>query len=138
MTNGTSVSREVAEQEFERMLKAARVKWRMYEIKHGKRDVEIDREIIIDGIMDGVVTINDDGMPTVFTQHENDRLKEVTFKRRPIKADRLVADRVAAGHDAKKIDVMLARLLDLSPAEVASFEEADAGLIESIWCVFLG
>ena len=94
---------EIAEQEFNRMLKSARVRWNVYETVHGKRDVEADRMIVIDALQYGQIELNDEGFPTVNTNSDVDKLKRLVMKGRKSVSKWLMTDRIPEGQDVKKL-----------------------------------
>lgn len=131
------ISREIAEQDFDRILRAARIKWEIYSMMAG-RDGDVDRAIIIDAIMDGRITVNDDGFPTVYTESENEKLKEIKIFRRSTRGEKLAMDRVKDGHNIAKQDAVLAKFLGLAPAMLQLLEDRDYNLIDCLWTIFLG
>lgn len=135
---GSSVTREIAEQEFDRIVKFARVKWEKYAQFAGNKDADAEREMIIDAIMDGYVSVDDEGRPTVHTAHENENLKEIKIVRRPIKADKLAMDRVKEGQDQAKELATLGKFLCIAPSALGQLEEADYNVLSTLWFLFLG
>ena len=131
------ITREIAENDFDTMLKAARVKWDVYCRVH-QRDAEIDKEIIIDAIRDGRITINEVGFPTVHPETENEKLKDLKVFRRPVRADKLAMDRVKEGQDMSKQDAVLGKFIDVAPKMLGLLEERDYNLLQSLWLIFLG
>lgn len=127
----------MAEEEFGRILKAARVKWERYAKAQG-RDAELDKEFIIEAIIDGKVIVNDEGFPTVITESDNEKLKEIKIPRRPVRGDMLAADRVSSGHDLAKQDAVIGKLVGLAPALLQLLEEGDYRVLTTLWLIFLG
>lgn len=135
--NVSAVTPEMAEAEFETILSAARVEWPMYVRLHGK-DVEVDKEIIINAIMHGAITVDEFGFPTVHTESENTELKSIKIKRRPFRGDMLAADRVKKDHDVAKEDAVFGKFLGIAPGLLTLLEERDYKLIHNLWTIFLG
>jgi hypothetical protein len=131
------VTREIAEQDFDRILKAARIKWTIYSKIIG-RDADVDREIIIDAIEDGRITVNDEGFPTVYPDTQTEKLKEVKIFRRTTRGDKLAMDRVKDGHNIAKQDAVLAKFLGIAPGMLQLLEDRDYNLIDCLWTIFLG
>ena len=131
------ITKEIAENDFDAMLKAARIKWEVYCSVH-QRDAEIDKEIIIDAIMDGRITIGESGFPTVHPDTDNEKLKELKIFRRPMRADKLAMDRVKDGQDMSKQDAVLGKFIDIAPKLLGLLEERDYNLLQSLWLIFLG
>ena len=132
-----AVTEERANKDFALMLKAARVKWEIYSQFQG-RDGELDKLIIIDAIMDGRVTINEEGFPTVYPETENERLKEIKLMRRSTRGEKLAMDRVKEGHDVAKQDAVLGKYLGIAPKLLGVLEDRDYNLINCLWTIFLG
>jgi hypothetical protein len=130
------ISEELAQAEFERILKAARVKWDLYKAVQGARDAESVRMIIVDAIMDGRVVVDAEGFPTVRTS--SDTVQEIKVFRRGVRGDWLMVDRVKEGHNVQAQDAVMAAFLKKSPAELQLLETSDYSLVESLWWIFLG
>ena len=129
---------ELAEQEFARMLRAARVKWHVYETVHGKRDVEADKAIVVDAIMYGQIELNDEGFPTINTLHENEKLKRVVMRGRSSAVNWLSMDRIPEGQEIKKLYSVIGKAFGLTAAELGALEDADLNVIKAVWSIFLG
>ena len=137
-TETTENSDEFAQDEFDRILKAARVKWDKYCLFSGQKDAESEKELIIDAIKEGVITVSDEGFPTVHTEHQNKQLSKISIVRRPVRGDKLAMDRVKDGHMVSKEDSILGKFLGISPAALQQLEERDYSLISTLWYLFLG
>lgn len=133
--DANAVTRDIAEADFGRMLKAARVKWDRY-CKAEGRDGEDDKETVIGAIMDGCMTVNDDGFPTVLTDNDATELREIKIRRRGLRGDWLAMDRVKEGNDVAKQDAVVAKFLGLAPALLTRLEESDYDLLYSLWTMF--
>ena len=136
MEENQAVAENVALEEFERILRAARIKWNLYVQVEG-RDGELDKEIIVDAIKDGRVSVNDDGFPTIHTENSNDKLKTIHL-RRFTDADMLAADRVKAAHDGAKMNAILGKWTGIDAALISLLESRDKRLLERLWSIFLG
>lgn len=134
----STVTEEMAKQEFDRMLKAARVKWDKYVLYAGGRDAENERDLIVDNIMDGIVTINDLGFPTLRTPHKHPKLAEIKIFRRPISADKLMMDKEKEGHEIAKERAVVAKFLGITPSLISQLEEVDETVLKTLWHIFLG
>ena len=130
------VTQELAEADFLRICKAARIKWDMFRQMAGTRDADNDKDLIVSEIMCGGITVNEEGFPTVHT--ESKALPTVAIFRRPIRADKLMIDRCKEGHNVKAQDAVLGAFLKISPALLQSLEEVDFKKIEALWFLFLG
>jgi hypothetical protein len=147
-----TVTREIAEEDFGRICKAARVKWELYRTRTGKADADGDRdrtrtgkadadgdrESIVDAIMDGEITVDADGWPTVHTEHDSDKLKDIKIFRRPIRGDKLAMDRTKEGQNIQAQDSIMGKFLGLAAKELQALEETDYSRVESLWLLFLG
>jgi hypothetical protein len=130
------VSEEMAQAEFTRILKAARVKWDLYRAVQGARDAESARMVIVDAIMEGRVVVDAEGFPTVRTSLES--VPEIKVFRRGTRGDWLMVDRVKEGHNVQAQDSVMASFLKKTPAELQLLETQDYSLVESLWWIFLG
>ena len=130
------ISEEVAMDDFNRMLRAARVKWDLYKQVSGQRDAENERAVIVDAIMDGRVIIDDNGFPTV--RVELDSVKEIKITRRGCRGDWLMIDRVKEGHNSAAQNAVMGKFLGVAPAVIELLEGQDFTLIQALWWIFLG
>ena len=121
------VSKEIAEKELERIAKAARKKVEYIDTE--------DKEMIIDDIIDGWITVNEDGFPCVIT--ENEDLPEVNFKRRPCGFDWKVFDKYGEGKNVTKMNAMMGSVLGIAPALIEKLEEPDFQRVKRVFSVFL-
>ena len=136
------VNEEVAQAEFERILKAARVKWWKLGKVAGKADTEALKIEIVDAIMDGRVTVNDQGFPTIHTDNKNEKLQSISILCRPIRAHKLAADRVNSDFEEKAKDTVIASFLSVgntkySASEIGLLEEGDYNILDWLWSLFL-
>lgn len=135
MEDFEQIDRNVAESDFEMILKAARCKWNIYCMIEGN-DAEKDKELIIDAIMDRRVTVNDQGFPTLHTEEENEKLQKI-FMRRMKDSDLLAMDRVKDGHNHGKTNAAIGKWVGLAPAMIGLLDRKDKVLLETLWCIFL-
>jgi len=138
----SKVSKDVAITEFERILKAARVKWWKLEKTSGKADTEALKIEIVDAIMDGRITVNDQGFPTIHTDNESEKLQNISILCRPIRAHRLAADRINSDFEEKAKDTIIADYLSVgntkySASELSLLEEGDYNILDWLWSLFL-
>jgi hypothetical protein len=136
--NTTMVTREIAESDFDSICKAARVKWELYRTLTGKADADGDKEKIIDAIMDGDISVDSEGWPTVHTSHDNAKLKDIRIFRRPVRGDKLAMDRTKEGQNIQAQDSIMGKFLGLAAAQLQALEETDYSRVESLWLLFLG
>jgi hypothetical protein len=129
---GVSMSREVAEDNFDLMCKAARIKWDRYRETNGKKDADEVREKLVYAIEDGEITISSDGWPTVHGYTQSGKQKDVKITHRPFGAERLMSDRVPEGKDVAKMYAVIGKFTGVSPADIASLEETDLRRVESL------
>jgi hypothetical protein len=134
----TAVTKEIAESDFDRICKAARIKWGMYQSVNGKKDTDAIREVIVDAIVDGAVEVDEYGFPTVITESSSDKLKRIKIYRRPTRIEELAADRVADGKNEAAQDAVLSTYLKLAPAQLGSLEKVDYTMVTTLWGIFLG
>jgi hypothetical protein len=142
VVDSPAVSEEVATAEFDRILKAARVKWNVLQTTAGKADTDALKISIVDAIMDGRITVNDEGFPTVHTDNDIDKLQNISISCRPIRAHRLAADRINSDFEEKAKDTVIAAYLSVgntkySASEIAQLEEGDYNIIDWLWSLFL-
>jgi len=134
--NKTTVTEEIAEQDFERMLKAARVKWDLYRQISGTRDADNDKALIISEIMDGRISVNESGFPTVHTESEIQ--PEIKIFRRSTRADKLMIDRCKEGHNVQAQDAVMGVFLKVAPTVLQKLDDVDYRNVEVLWSLFLG
>ena len=135
--NSTNMSQDFAEQEFDRICRAARVKFELMRTLDGK-DADKQKAIIVDAIIDGEITVDGDGFPTVHTPHDDEKLKAIKIFRRPIRSEKLMIDRTKHGNNVEAQNAVMGKFLNLSKAEVAALEEVDFQRVEALWLLFLG
>ncbi len=131
----TVISKEVAEADFDRICKAARLKWDRKRDLLVKKDLNLDRDYIIEEIIAGRITVNDMGFPTVVT--ENEALPLVKFQRRPIGKDMLAMDRYKEGQDANKYTAVISQYLGISKSILEGLDSADLDNVQAIHGIFL-
>lgn len=136
------VSESAAQAEFERILKAARVKWDILCKISGKADTEALKIKIVDAIMDGRIRVNDEGFPTVHTDNKIEKLQSISISCRPIRAHKLAADRINSDFEEKAKDTVIAAFLSVgntkySASELGLLEEGDYDIIDWLWSLFL-
>jgi hypothetical protein len=100
-----------------------------------QKDLNLDRDYIIEEIMDGRITVNDMGWPTVVT--ENDNLPLVKFERRPIGKDMLAMDRYKEGQDANKYTAVMSQYLGIAKSILEQLDSADLDNVQAIHGIFL-
>jgi hypothetical protein len=135
-TTKTGIPREVAEADFERICRAARLKWDRVRDLNTKKDLEQEKQYIIEEIMEGRITVDQEGWPTVIT--ESEQLPQVKFKRRPIGRDWMAMDRFKEGQDVKKMFAVMAGYLGINSALLEDLEEADLDNVQALHGIFLG
>lgn len=138
----SAVCEEVAIAEFERILKAARVKWWKLQKVAGKADTDALKIEVVDAIMDGRVTVNDEGFPTVHTDNEAEKLKSISILCRPMRAHELAADRINSDFAEKAKDTVIADFLSVgktkySASEISKLEKGDYNILDWLWSLFL-
>lgn len=131
----TVVTKEIAEADFARICKVARLKWNRKRDLLVQKDLNLDRDYIIEEIMDGRITVNDMGWPTVVT--ENDNLPLVKFERRPIGKDMLAMDRYKEGQDANKYTAVMSQYLGIAKSILEQLDSADLDNVQAIHGIFL-
>lgn len=128
------VTQEIAEVDFERMLKAARVKWEKYK-RRNPDEAEFDREDVIDAIMDGTITIDDGGFPELHFSDGPDNARELKFKRRILGRDMSAAGRSKS--DNRAFYFAAGAYFGVSPSELEALETGDIALLQTLWVIFL-
>lgn len=123
---------ELAEKEFERMLKAARVKWDKY-VRRNPDDAEFEKEDILDAIVSGMIVVKENGFPTI--TFDSDVVPELNFKRRIIGKDLSAASR--AKDEARSFYFAAGQYFGVSPTELESLDTGDIALLKSLWMIFL-
>jgi hypothetical protein len=122
----------MAQEEFERILKVARCTWSKY-VRRNETEAENDKEDIIEAIMSGQITVNDDGYPTV--TFDSEILPKLFFKRRIIGKDISAASKTK--DEARSFYFAAAQYFGCSPTEIESLETGDIALLKALWMIFL-
>jgi hypothetical protein len=131
----TVVTLEIAEADFDRICKVARLKWDRKRDLLVQKDLNLDRDYIIEEIMDGRITVNDMGWPTVITESET--LPVVKFQRRPTGKDMLAMDRYKEGQDANKYMAIIAQYLGIAKSILEQLDGVDLEIVQAIHGIFL-
>lgn len=129
------VSREIAESDFDRFAKAARLKMNRTRNLNDKADVEQMREALIQDIMDGSVSINENGWPTINTT--NEELPKVSFNFRPSFLVAKAMDNQKAGSEVAKTVAMIAEATRIAPARLFALDFRDMGVVQRVFALFL-
>lgn len=135
MEERNEVTEEFALEEFARILKAARVKWNIFSLANEDKDSDVIKAVLIDAIMDGRITVNDEGFPTVLPETDNERIKRVVFKRRLISADSFMT---GGGSDEQRMLRAWGKFFGIAPSELEKLEPTDMNLVLYLWKIFLG
>lgn len=130
------ISKEMAEEEFDRFAQAARLDMEKPREQADRTDVFSSRELFIYHIQRGNITIDEEGWPTVHTQ--NEELPEIKFRCRPKVTALRVMDKYKSTDESAKMLAMLGATLGISPVKLNALDYADyeiAGLVFSMFLV---
>jgi hypothetical protein len=130
------ISKEMAEEEFDRFAKAARLDMEKPRDQADRTDVFSSKELFIYHIQRGNISVDEDGWPTVHTQSED--LPDIQFRCRPKVTALRVMDKYKATDESAKMLAMLGATLGISPAKLNALDYADyevAGLVFSMFLV---
>jgi len=131
----TTIPEEVAKVDFERFAKFARLKVERKRNKNDRADVDEMRDAMIEDIMDGVVTIDDAGKPTIHTP--DPELPTITFKFRPTFLVARSMDSQKKDADVAKNVGMIAEAVCVAPARLYALEFRDMEVVQRVFTLFL-
>jgi hypothetical protein len=132
--NETGMNRELAEMEFERFCGAARINLQRYKKDSDLEDFNDHKDLFIEGVMDGRITVDEEGWPTVHTECED--LKEVRFPRRPKGFDRCAMDKLPADSIHARSFTWIASVVGKSYKLLQALEEHDLTMVECVFNLF--
>jgi len=129
------ISREVAESDFDRFAKFARLKMDRVRNLNEKTDVEELRAFVVDEIVDGRITVDDGGRVTIRT--ESAETPEVKFVHRPFGTIIKAMDMQKTGQDGAKQLAAIAETCGISKAKLEALEYRDLANVQVIFSMFL-
>ena len=131
----TTIPEEVAKADFERFAKFARLKVDRKRNKNDRADVDEMKEAMIEDIMDGVVTIDDAGKPTIHTPHPE--LPTITFKFCPTFLVARSMDNQKKDAEVAKGAGMIAEAAGVTVANLYNLELRDMEVVQRVFTLFL-
>lgn len=130
------VAREVAEQEFQRFTDSMEIDTDTSKMKEDDADGFQDtKEKIISAIMDGRLTVNDQGEP-VLTPTRTQMPNGLTFKE-PSGADLMAMDRQKNGNDVGKMFALMDSVTKSAPGTCSKLKGKDQKVATAIVTLFL-
>ena len=130
------ISQAVAEEEFERFCKAARLKMDRVRDQLSQKDIKADKQYFIEELMEGRITVDSDGWPTVHT--ENEALPEIVFNKRPTGKSLMAMDKKKSGQDAAKMFAIVGAYLGINPPRLMDLDDVDWVNVECVYSLFRG
>jgi len=121
----------MAEQEFERFASCCRLDLSTFRPEKDQAEVEANRENFIEDVMSGRITVDDEGWPSVHTDHPD--VPVVKFPRRPNGHDRCAMDKCKADAQHYRTYVWVGSVTRIAAAKLASLEDHDW---KRVWRVF--
>ena len=132
----TKVTKEVAEQEFERFAATARLDMDKPRNDNDRLAIDESRELFIYYVMKGLITVDDDGYATVHTECVD--LPEVKFSNRPKVMHRRAVDRVKNTSQASQGMAVIADVVGKPTALLNKLDDVDYQVVELVYLLFLG
>ena len=129
------VSLEIAESDFLRMCKAARLNWER-QVSIDSDAANTDKSLVVAAIMDGLLEVDESGFPTIKT--ESDELPEIKFKRRPRGKDLLASEKFKKEQRMSAYYAVIAQYLGINPTYLKELETVDLTLVQTVYGIFLG
>lgn len=129
------ISREVAEEEFERMRKYARARFNRVRNKNEKLDLDDLKESLIADIMEGKVIVDEKGSPSVLTESED--TPKITFTRKPWGAISGAMDREKAGQENKKMTAGISAATGVIMGRLEALEVSDFMILSNVFSIFM-
>ena len=133
----SKVAPEVAEQEFQRF--AELMDLDLDESKMNEEDLEgflKHKRIILNAIVTGHVTVDDDGCPTVHLKRPTEQLSSVTFHE-PTGSTFLSMDQKKKTQDVSKMYSMIQDMAGLPAGALAKMPNRDLRVVQSVGMLFL-
>lgn len=130
------ISREIAEADFNRFCEMARLDMERPRNANDRRDLDEDRDSFIYYVQKGVITVDDNGYPTVHTQSED--LPAVRFGRRPNVTALRAMDKCKKTNDNGKMLAMMGDTLMIPSAKFNTLEYIDFEAVSLVFSLFLG
>lgn len=132
------VDEETAKAEFDRFCRAARLRMDRVRDENSRRDLEADRQYFIEEVMDGRITVDEEGWPTIHTDHENAKLSKIKFSRRPKGSAWTAMDRVKKDKEMSKIYAAMGAACGCSGKELEALDAVDLESVQTVFMLFLG
>jgi len=126
------IDRETAERDFDRMVAAMRIMMKAYGDENEQRDKAADRELLIDQIMLGNATVDDDGFLTYLTGDG----EQIKFKK-PKGDATLAIDRVKETKKVAQGYAILGELTGRAPVTFAKMDQYDVKVCAAVMTLFL-
>lgn len=131
----SKIEKSVAEQEFDRFARFARIKLTRSRNANTQRDLEEDRQSFIDLVMDGIVQVDEDGLPTVITECEH--LQEIKFTKRPTVLALRAMDKAKESQQNGKMILAMADTLGIATAMFNKLDYVDFDNVSLVFSLFL-
>jgi hypothetical protein len=131
----TEVTREVAEADFDRFARFARLKMDRKRNLIDKNDIEQDRDYLVEEIMDGRIVIDDEGHPAVICECEE--TPRVSFDFRPKGIVMKAMDMHKKDHDMAKVHAMIAEATRVPAAKLFALDAVDLRNVQVLFNMFL-
>lgn len=128
----SKIDKETAEIEFDRWASAMRINMNRVMDENDRRDLLEDKSIVVQGIMEGRVTLDDDDRMVFQPESGN----PITFYR-PKGGDLVVMDKKKKNADIGKINASLASVCRVPEQTFIGMYINDLQMCQTIWSLFL-
>jgi hypothetical protein len=129
------ISKEIAEEEFGRFAKAARLDMEKPRDESERTDIFTSKDLYVYHIHKGDMVVDEEGWATVRTQSEE--LPEVRFTKRPKVTALRVMDKYKSNDSSAKMLAMMGDTLGISPVKLNGLDYADFEIVSLVFNMFL-
>lgn len=130
------VTKEVAENDFNNMLRAARTDWERYCRRNGEEAAAKNKEDIIELIQLGRLTIGDSGFPTFCPFTDDEDVSELSFHRMVLGSDIAAGNRSKGDDEFEKFYHRAGQYFKKSPSKIRTLEVGDIVDLMLLWNLF--
>jgi hypothetical protein len=133
----SKVDRETAQQDFDRFVRFARLKLDRVRNENDRRDIESDTQYFIEEIMDGRISVDDEGHVIVYTESENENLKEIHITTRPKVSILRAMDKAHRDQGNAKWIAAIGEHVGIAPSVINKLDMVDWQNLEMVCGFFL-
>lgn len=129
------ISHELAEAEFNRFARVARLDMEKPRDFSERTDVNSSRDLFIYHVKRGDIEVDEEGWPTVLTQSED--LPRIAFTKRPKVTALRAMDKYKRSDETAKTLAMMGDTLGIAPVKLNGLDHADFETVSLVFSLFL-